>query len=62
MKKIVIFSDSSDRSFSRAMALKALFPECEIEIRSVIPGDKKEALFTDKRQNCEIREVIFNAK
>jgi hypothetical protein len=49
MKKIVIFSDNSDRSFSQAMALNALFPECEIEIRSVISGDKKEDLFTDKK-------------
>ena len=28
------------------MEIKALFPECEIEIRSVLPDDKTDALFT----------------
>ena len=40
MKKIVILSDNSDRSFSRVMLLKVLFPECEIEIRMALPDEK----------------------
>ena len=40
MKKIVILSDNSDRSFSWVMLLSVLFPECEIEIRTVSPEDE----------------------
>jgi hypothetical protein len=40
MKKIVIFADNSDHSFSRLPMLNALFPDCEIEIRQVIPDEE----------------------
>ncbi len=39
MKKIVILSDNSDRSFSWVALLNALFPECEIEIRMALPDE-----------------------
>ena len=58
MKKIVILSDNSGRSFSRVMLLKVLFPECEIEIRPISPdveglksypfGSLSENYLTDK--------------
>ena len=35
MKKIVILSDSLGGSYSWVTLLNALFPECEIEIRTV---------------------------
>jgi hypothetical protein len=40
MKKIVILSDDSGRSFRWITLLKALFPECEIEIQIVSPDEK----------------------
>mgnify|MGYP000099024251 FL=1 len=40
MKKIVILSDNSDRSFSWVALLNALFPECEIEIRTVFRDEE----------------------
>lgn len=40
MKKIVILSDDPGRSLSRMTLLKALFPECEIEIQVVSPDDE----------------------
>jgi hypothetical protein len=40
MKKIVILSNSSDRGLSRMTFLKALFPECEIEIQVISPDDE----------------------
>jgi len=40
MKKIVILSDDSGRSFRWITLLKALFPECEIEIRKVAADEE----------------------
>ena len=39
MKKIVIFSGDSDGSFRWIPLLNALFPECEIEIRTTSPDE-----------------------
>jgi hypothetical protein len=40
MKKIVILSNSLGGSYSWITLLNALFPECEIEIRTVFPDEE----------------------
>ena len=53
MKKIVILSDSLGGSYSWVRLLNVLFPECEIEIRPVIPDEEslKSFPFTSLSQN-----------
>ncbi len=42
MEKVVILSDNSGGSYSWVTLLNTIFPECEIEIRMVLPD--KEGL------------------
>jgi hypothetical protein len=59
MKKMVILSDNSDRSSSRVMLLKVLFPECEIKIRPISPDveDLKSYPFGPLSENSLSEEI-----
>jgi hypothetical protein len=54
MKMIVILSDNSGASSSWVTLLNALFPECEIEIQMVSPGEEglKSYPFGSLSENC----------
>jgi hypothetical protein len=54
MKKIVILSDSVGGSYSWVTLLNALFPECEIEIRTVSADEEgfRSFSFSSLTQNC----------
>ncbi|MGD9161845.1 MAG: hypothetical protein PVG39_25770 [Desulfobacteraceae bacterium] len=43
MEKIVILTSGPDHDSKLIKCLKALFPECEIDIRERMPGDNDSA-------------------
>ena len=54
MKKIVILSDNAGGSSRWIALLNALFPECEIEIRTVSADEEgfRSCLFSSLTDNC----------